>query len=54
MTKEEIAQFIQDNLTIHLDTNYDGYTGNRINVTVKLKLSGEVISQDYISLTEGE
>jgi hypothetical protein len=53
MTKEEIIQFLRDNLTISVTTEphddfYRGVTG--YDIKVKVSLAEEVISESYDSI----
>lgn len=54
MTRDEIIEFLRDNLSVVVEQNNDDfYNPNRARFTVKLKLVDEVISEDWFSVTEG-
>lgn len=51
MNKEELIEFLKENLTIELNTKLDyGYEGIETYLVVNLKLGDNVISSDRISL----
>ena len=52
MQHDEMKQFIKDNLTIELGLDEAGYCDYYHKFVVKLKLEGEVISEDEKYLTE--
>jgi hypothetical protein len=51
MSKEEIIQFLKDNLTIHLEVEDYG-SSNQVNI--KLCLDGEEISSTFQYISKGE
>ncbi len=53
MTKEEIKQFIKDNLSIQIEVDKGCY-GSRNDLTVKLILDEECISEAYIDVPKAD
>ena len=47
MTKDELIAFLQENLTIEVDSYSDWYTHG---ISVKLNLCGKTISEGEVSL----
>lgn len=52
MTKDELIQFLQENLTIEIDRDYGFYAHD--SYVVKLKLEDVVISTSSTSIYEGK
>ena len=50
MTKEELIQFLKDNLSISVEEGGSDYYATCVRYTVKLKLNNETISEDYMSV----
>ena len=52
MNKEELKEFLKENLNISLVEKSYGFNGRML--TAKLSLGDEVISEDYYTLKEDE
>ena len=51
MTKEEVKQYIKDNLTFTLTKSYGDY--NTIEITLSLYIEDEKLGDETVFLTEG-
>jgi len=54
MTKEELIQFLKENLSISVDSGDYNYYSSGVRYTVKLKLNNETISEDYITVSSND
>lgn len=50
MTKEELKQYLKENLRIVLQDETTGYYTTGVRYTVKLMLEDETLSEDYITV----
>lgn len=52
MTKEEIKEYLKENLSIEVDTKYRDFMGNgSYEIKTLLKLEGEIISESYDTIS---
>lgn len=53
MTKEELIDFLKDNLSITIEENFDYYGGDK-NINVKLMIGNEEISSEYFTIPSND
>jgi len=53
MDKEELIQFLKENLTLDVDQETEAYSQTE-RVTIKLKLGKDVIGEGWITLDPGD
>lgn len=53
MERDELIQFLKDNLTVDCDIDYEAYSCNRY-LNIRLKLNGDTFSETYLSLPEDD
>lgn len=48
LTKEELTQFLMENLKLEVETSGPGYYSNAASHTIRLKLGDDIISTAYL------
>lgn len=51
MGKEELVQFLKDNLSLSIEEGGYDYYSTGVRYTIKLKLGDETISEDYMMVS---